>query len=586
MTTQCASRSGRLQRWFAVGALLALCSCGAEGETTSGKKQNQGTTQTAPKSTALRTLQEAIDAGQWKVALDNDSALSATAATIKSTWQHAGVIEDDAGGRLLWAEYASDPEADRNKVQVVFKFCPKAATDGQATACMVGTGDHGSMNVTLQASGNTLDWLDIGAPVLRKEAIKGQGASNPTVLKPGLGKSLILDPAVAKAQFASVHWAKRRLVIINAYGPQVGVHMTKTIKAAKDSAHFDEVTELQFARHIDVQRLLPSLSPLDVVVWLGAGVIETYKSGKPNKSVGMTVSRGIFGDAYFHREAMLATLAQPPLGGPGLVVLAGSDSLRDDSQSQTGIFADSLRAFPYRPVVGFDGLLDAQTADAASATLITSLTAGDSLEAAMSKASEIVANGKTNNLMEIEQRESWSLAKQSGDLLGKRSTKGQLALYMSINPPSCVDITSVSGICDAKSFEAGSAQGKGIDPTKLTSQHASFLCDVLWTGPYFSCTAKNAQTGADFTARGVVTGIDAQRQVAVYVTGSAGLKVKDLALAGIGTIEKADIGGGSTVLHFSGPAIASTYRNEDGYCCIAPKPQLSNFKGDPSTLKF
>ena len=141
MTTKRASRTGRLRQVLALGALVALCCCGTPGETTSGKKQGQDATGKSSKSTAARTVQQSIDAKQWKSHLDGDSALAVAASAMNSPWQHAGVIEDDAGGQLTWAEYATSATAPRTEVQVVFRFCPKAAADGggQTGGCVIGS---------------------------------------------------------------------------------------------------------------------------------------------------------------------------------------------------------------------------------------------------------------------------------------------------------------------------------------------------------------------------------------------------------------------------------------------------------------
>ena len=532
---------------------------------------------------SVRTLQQALDEAAWAKEVTDDAALDGLAQKITQPLQAAGVIEDDDGGRLIWGEYAATALAPRQEVKVVYRFCAGAAA---GSGCGVGSGEYTATGVTLRdEAGAAVSFVGIGRAVLLKEAIKGQSEGYPTVLRGALQQSGLLDPVATAAWFAQVAWAKRRFVVINAYGSEVGVVATKTLNAAQASGRYHEITELAYARRTDVDRLLATLTPLDTVVWLGAGVVETYMSGNAAKSVGMTVSQGIFGDAFYHRDFVGPVLDHAPLAGPGLMVLAGSNTLFADSPGQSGVFATYLRAFPFRPVVGFDGKMEAGEADAAAAALITALAEGDSLEQAMGAASA-VGGAKATSLLELETREAWRLPVANDALLGKTASAGKLKLHMSISPPVCVDIGGLGAKCDTASFDAAAKAGKQIDASLLTAQHATFLCDTTFNGPFFSCSADNANFGAKFELHGVLQGAEVGAHVAVYARGSASDKVQGIALIGVGTIKVADVGGGTTTLLFDGPAAASTFTDASANCCITKKPSLSSNTSEPSSLTF
>ena len=327
------------------------------------------------------------------------------------------------------------------------------------------------------------------------------------------------------------------------------------------------------------------MTPLDSVVWLAAGVIETYKSGKPAKSVGMTVSKGVFGDEYYHRDYVAKVLDRPPLGGPGLIILAGSNSLYSDSPGQSGVFASYLRAFPYRPVVGFEGKMEPGEADAAAAALLTGLSAGDDLDTAMAAASKVSA-AKATSLLEEDARKKWHLPVATSKLFAKAPKQGKLKLHMSINPPICVELPSAGDACTAASFDTAVKAGKEVDPAQLTAKHATFRCDPTFDGAFFQCKDKNATLGTDFEVRGVVQGTAVGAQITVYATGKAGDRVQGVALIGVGTIKVEDVGGGTITLLFDGPALASTFSDDKGRCCIAKKPALSSNTSEPSSLTF
>ncbi len=571
-----------------IASLCAMFCFGCADETSTGQaKKDGGGADSGPvdvvQSSAKRTVQQGLDAPGWAKELATNSSLDSLAKEMIGPLQAAGVIEDDDGGRLIWGEYASEALAPREKVQVVFQVCAGSSAGG---ACVAGKASHNAGGAVLKGPGDAvLDHVDIGRAVLQKEAVKGQSDGHPTILYAPLKQKGLLDPAATAARFAQVSWGKRRLVIVSAYGPQVGVVATKTRAAALDSGRFDSVSELHYARRVDVDRLLASMTPLDSLVWLAAGVIETYKSGKAAKGVGMTVSRGVFGDELYHRDYVGDVLDRPPLGGPGLVVLAGSNTLYSDSPGQSGVFASYLREFPYRPVVGFEGVVEAAGADAGAAALIAGLAAGDDLDTAMGAAGK-ASGAKATSLLEEDARKLWMWPLATAKLFTHVPKAGKLKLHMSINPPICVDISTVGSTCDAATFDEAAKAGKEVDSSLLTAKHATFRCDPTFQGPFFDCKAKDATLGTDFQVRGVLQGTDVGAQIAVYATGTAGDRVQGVALIGVGTIKIADVGGGTTKLLFDGPGLASTFSDDKGRCCIAKKPALSSNTSEPSSLTF
>ncbi len=547
----------------AIALVAAACACSSD-EPPAAKVE----------PTSLRTRQETVDLAVWNEAVATDAGLATLTGGQNAPLLIAGVIEDDAGRTLLWAEYAAGPDAPRAEVSTVFRLC--LATG----ACSRGTGTYTPTGIALQdEDGAAIEHIAIGAPVLLKLLKNHNYQKLETELAP-LSRKHVVTHSEAAADLALLPFGKRRLVLLNAYGAAVGVSMTAVADAFVKRGVFDEILAIDFVRRGDVDGLLRALTPLDIVVWLGAGVQEPF-SDAPPKSVGLTVSRGIFGDAFYQREYAKLLFEAPALGGAGLIVLAGSNTLAEDFEEQTGIFAGYLHQAPQRPVVGFDGILTSAQAQAAAIALIDSLLGGNGLADALEAATTAAAATARTTIIE-EQRAAWKLPQPQGPLWAAPPSSSHLKVYVKTDP-ACVSAVST---CNEDGYKQGQQQGKTVAPTELTAYHAEFDCDVQWAGSYFTCSRQDATLKLDFKAWGVVLGLDVGDRFFVYLAGDAGPGYKGLAVVGEGVVESTDVGGGETSVAFTGVAAASTYVDAENRCCVAKSPLLQGVKAQAGLLTF
>ncbi len=545
---------------LAIVAVALSAACGSEA----------GETETKP--TIKRAIQRSIDQADWDLVVQDSADLAGLVAKASGTFQAAGVVEGGDGRRLHWAEYADGTEANRDKVVALFLRC-----DGDSV-CVAGQAAYTATGAAItDAAGQPVDSLDLGEVVLHKTLKNHNLQKSETVLRLDLKRSHIVDPALADFHAGKVPDGKRRLVLLSAYGAAVGLPLTK-LRAAVDAAGlFDEVRVIEFARRRDLVGLLPAMSAQDVLVWVGAGVLEPF-SDKASKSVGMTLSRGVFGDELIHREHLAKLLDAPPLGGPGLIVLAGSNSLTADHEGQTGLMAEYLHLAPHRPVVGFSGKLTPATAEAGVIALLESLFKGDKLTAAMTAAAE-ASQASLTTLLTPSQADSWALPKGKTSIWGDTPPKSaSLKLFLK-NSPKCVTLPA-GGECSEQGFK----QGTAVPPEQLTAAHVLFDCEPTFDGPWLTCAAKNAATGADFSVRGVLTGTEEGDTVLVYATGAPSKKMKGVVAIGAGTIQKSSDAGGTLTISFGGPAAASTWRDGQDHCCVAVTPLLTGNQSQLSVL--
>jgi hypothetical protein len=516
-----------------------------------------------------RIKQEPLTDAAWSAELVAAPELKALADAVGVPRRAAGVIEDKAGHRLIWAEFAAAVDAPRDQITSIFRSCTKAGV------CTAGKADYTDTGATLtDASGKALDTLTIGAPVLQKTFVNHDLKNPNTILAP-LSRSYHIDAEVLKAQLGAVAFGKRRLVVLNAYGPAVGVSMQAVATAGKKHGLFDTVTVVDHARRSDLLALVPVLTPQDVVVWLGAGVFEQKSDGK--HAVGLTLSRGVLGDEMIHYKDIGDLLAAPALGGPGLVVLAGTGTVNPAGADAP--LALLLQDGPVRPVVGFSGVISAGDAISASATLLDQLGAGKTLADALAAA----GHGMATTLGEPS-RKVWKLPGPSSAFWAGKPPKTALLTVPVKVDPKCVPALAT---CTYDDYKAN--QGKQLDPTTLKAGAASFDCAPTFEGPWFQCTGSNPAIGQQFELKGLMLGTEANSHVWIYIQGSASSQYQDMTVVGNATISGVDKGGGATTISLGGgkspsPAAASTYVDGDGHCCIASEPLIQDGISQPGKL--
>lgn len=558
-------KSGRIARWHGIGALaigLLLAACGSDDP--AAEADNGATTDTA----TPWLVQTDIDSVAWQTVVSGDANLGKLVAAATGSFMAAGEIEDGDGAKVTWAEYAADVDAARASVTGLFLSCDAHSV------CKAGKGVYTDTGATLSdAAGGALERLAIGRPVMHKKLAKSALDSG-TVLFFSLDRKHKVDAGLSKLQVDSGSFGKRRLLLMSTWGAQTGFAFAPELQSGAVAAAFDEVVSQQYVRRRDVHRLLPQMTAADAVIWFGAGVVKAL-GALPYRSVGMTVSRGVVGDELFHHEHLGKLLAAPPLGGPGLIVLAGSNSLTSNTV-HSDVLAYRMTALPYRPIVGIQGRVEPAQAAAAVTLLMQKLTAGGTLKSALAASEAKLGGAVWQTTLSGDAPATWRLPKPNGTFWPSPPSSVRVEMYLKMDSV-CVDVSAVGGDCNIATFNNGKQPATAPAPIP----HTKFICDGKVSGPYIDCVAKNPTTFADFWLRAVLTGRSEGDSVLVYAQGQPDARVKDIAVVGAGSIEATDEGGGATTITFGGPAAASTFVNAEGNCCIVQGPLLT---GQQTTL--
>jgi len=551
-------------------AAIAIAGCGSEEPPAAAAPAGP---------TALRTHQEPLAKACeakvtvcWDKELTQNAALGQVVGGISKPFSVAGFVQDAELNRLVWAEFGG-PGAGRADVVVAWGLCK-----GDGKTCSAGTATYTPTGASItDSTGKAVTRIGLGVPVLRKQLKFHAPDKDPTILAP-LAQGFKIDAAASAATLAKVKAKTRRFVVLNAYGPQVGLDAAPIAKAASASGRFDSVEVIDFARVDDLLAVLPTLTGLDAVVVVAASVQEKF-TDKPEKPLGLAMSRGVFGDALVYGKSLGDTMEAPPLGGPGLVVLAGSHTLAADYFTDKSTLGEGLGSASGRAVLGFNAKVTGSEAVAAVASLVSALGGGAHLQAAIeaSKAPFLTPMDKSS-------REKWLLPPARAAFWGgKPPSKAAITLHVAMTPPFCM---TPFDPCDLPSYKAHYDANK-IEAASLTGATATFVCQGLqFDGPFFSCAAQDANTTADFKIAGVLRGRTKGDRFWLTATGTANAKFKQMTVVGEGTFGEVDEGGGKTALRFTGTAAAGPYMDQDSNCCTAGGPMLSTIKSEPGFIEI
>ncbi len=545
-------------------------------------------------SRGKRTMQQPIALADWQVAVDSDPALAGLVAETGLSFQVAGRIEDSLGRTLLWAEYAASATAARSSVVGLYRQCDKLGV------CAVGKAvytDEGA--VFAAADGTPVTKFTLGDPVMVKHLQAHNVDKDPTLLG-ALNQATVVDAALAKGKLGLVKFGQRRCAIVHALGPEVGSDVEAIRAAAAKSGLFDTVEVIHYARRSDVDNLLTALTPLDVLIWVGAGVVEKFPGPKPEsppvkpaRPMGMTVSRGVLGDELYSAKTLGDRLDAPPLGGPGLIVLAGANTLHPDYFFDPATLAEGLYQVVqervvsldsktvevparYRPVVGFAAELTGPQVVAAVARLLGTLGAGKDLETAMAAAGSSVLSR-----MDKTERAKWKLPVGNAQVFPKLPSAATLKMHVN-GTPKCVKHADT---CDSAGFTAAWKKGttNQVAPADLDgSRTATFDCKPTFTGRFFDCTSKTDY--ADFWMKGILLGSGLHDRFVVYAEGKANLQFEGLTVLADAVIVRRDEAGGTTRLAFTGEAATTPYVDPEGRCCKASLPMLQTYDSQPGEI--
>jgi hypothetical protein len=530
-----------------------------------------------PATKSVRVDQKPLAAADWQKELDGDAALAAVAKAAGGSFQVAGSFADDHGGRVVWAEYAPSPEADRTQAVGVLRACDGDKKCTVAKATYTATGADFS-----DQDGKPIAALAVAVPALAKQ-LKGHSVDQDPVILAPLKREHIVEIPVQKGLFAQVAFKQRRCVVLNAFGKAIGAGAETVVQAAQKTGLFDAVETVEYARKADFERYLRVLTPLDVLVVLAPGVQEVFTGGSPSKAIGVTLSRGVVGDQFVHRNHVSGLLDAPPLGGAGLVMLAGGRTAIEATLNDSKAFAYQLSAPPVRAVVALAGKPTWAQAQAAAAALLADLGAGKDLETALGSATKAAAGVKALAPMDKSFRQAWKVPGKSLSFWQKPPSKSDLKLFVKVEP-QCV---TGAGTCDKTGYNSAYQQpGNRVATTDLSDGDARFYCNPTFQGPWFTCSGKDANSGMDFTLSGVMRGREVGDRFWLWLEGTGSKAFQNTAIVGEGQFEKVDPAGGSTEMYFRGPAAAAPYQDDKGRCCLAKSPLLQGLKSEPGQFKL
>lgn len=377
---------------------------------------------------------------------------------------------------------------------------------------------------------------------------------------------------------------KRRWVAASSFGDVHGVSLDGIVIPAKESKRFTEVIEHLYVQAADIDRYLEDLHAQDVLLWFGPTVRAQKGAGK-FKPEGMATNRGIYGDQTYDRERIETHLARAPLGGPGLIILAGAESFGtvSDGLIPYGSVENLIRSLGKRPrvVVGIRGLADANGILRSSRVLVEKLMSGAPLSDALGDA--------TNELVSVGQNAAWDTNLSAADA----------ALY--VLSPSTGEFWGsakpVSGKFAGQLFIGAATQctetetGKIYHPDVATSH--PLIADITVDGPFFWGQRKDED--ADFFVFGVIESLRQGGSIRYWLKGSKGTVVQDLLLFADGHFCKTGECTGKVTgsndfkpegieMYFTGTAESSEYRNEKSDLCKPSGMALTQGSGGPSWL--
>ena len=538
-------------------SVLVLCACGG-GST----KQDPVDTNTVPTelptpalSSSIVVKQKALSKGQFEQALAIDEELQQLITKTRSAGynQHvtAGVTEDDSGMVMKWAIMMNP--VDENE-RIFAQMC-----DGSADCT----------SARIRFSQGSTQFLDID----------GKGTARKTVGRPVLSKVLpgkdhdantTLNAALTEEdEEVTVDLGSRHFVIANAYGDVFGLTMPIMQSVITESGAFTDVMGNHFATSGDIINRLQSGSPLDVLVWVGASVLEDMGGGD-QKTVGMTVNRGAFGDETLTAKEVKDALGNSPFGGPGLVVLVGEQSWGDGS----GYEGDNLSLFKEltvgggRTVVGFQGRGDAvHLIDAANnfvAQYINGVSLGESLDAANTVLSK---HGSAATMVSNHSDEpDKTLLGRLGEFWGSYEVPKAVrtTIYVNLNN-KCTDDGGVNWYSESES-------------------QANFWVDVNFDGPFFTGQKVSTDVELDVTVQGVLMGSQPGDRVYLWIEGNLKKSVQLITIYGVGTILEMGDEEKPLRIFFDGEVTAGAYYNADGHTCHLISPKLSGVTSQPSWM--
>ena len=477
-----------------------------------------------------------------------------------STFAAAGVTAAGAV-EVTWAELLSSSGEPRAVV---------ARCDGD---CVCGVGQRkDGLAVFVDEAGAPVTIEPVGRPVLAK-TLTGSALDSATKLDTKSGALVEDPPTIEPTRFQG----KRRLVFASAFGDVFGVEMSGLLRDGTKTGVFTAVEERPYIRAAEMDALLDDLHGQDVLVWFAHGV-RTDKGASGFKPEGMTVNRGLFGDETYDRARLEAALAEAPLGGPGLLVLAGSETFGSAAKGLQPFAAlqhlvqsaDARRG----AVVGFRGRVGAEDALLAVRVMLAAWYDGESLSDALAAGTAELASRGSEATLETN---------LDADAAGAYTLLPSLASYWGAAAPSggqFVGYLLISG-----SSKCGT--------TALTEQTVQFFTDITFEGPFFH--GSKSLEGGEVEVFGLLEHLQPGARFEVIMRGTPNELVHGITVLGDAQFcptggcagEAAGVGAykpGGGNMTFAGSADASSFTNASNEDCVLTKPTLTQKGGKPGWI--
>ncbi len=553
--------------WIVAAALFTLISC--DGGTGGGGGGDEGDTGggggAGLEPVTEVTLQETMSPADFMGEVEGD-------ATLQACWNSmtalgfSGVTRagrtSQAGVEVMWGhavDGASRPGA-------LVRHCT-----GDDCVVAVQTYDGGKA-LWADCDGGALAPRGIGWPVLLKN-LDGHDFDNPTHVK-----KYALD---LPDELPEVDISARHFYVINAFGDLWGggdVNLKGVIDAAKGTGVFDQAIEQNYAQMSRIDDILLGSHPFDVLVWFGQGVREEAKTGEVWKPIGMTANAGGFGDVLYDRDRMDELLFANPFQGPGIIFLAGCESMGDGNGGGTDDWDDnlpSILANGNRSVLGFRRCDDARLVQLATIEFWEEYLDGGTIQDGVDAANAVLSDRKSDMTLELdwlsdpEKSLQLSLDDYWQDVVGA-DDPGEVLIQANIH---------VVNICWKPDESTYSEPEFFVSP---------WVKPLTWEGPFFEGTRVNPENNVDLAFRGSLTELRPGAHFYFVVQGDFSPKMQGVTVFADAEIEKITVDKEKPdefVVLFKGAAKGTQYTNEEGHTCQMQDTQLLSTTGEFSKLQ-
>ncbi|MBT9559311.1 MAG: hypothetical protein IV100_24970 [Myxococcales bacterium] len=479
-----------------------------------------------------------------------NSAFDGVLDTLESdgftTAMGAGRTESSEGKVITWAEVENTSGDARAAIGVC-----NADGSGECSA-FIGRVASGKAVFT-DAAGDTVPAPALVAPVFSKD-LDGPDHDGPTEITGPL--TIETDPGI--------DLGKRTLTIASAYGDIHGVDLSTIEAAAKASGGFTDVVVRPYARAEVLDEVFGRGSPADALIWIGAAVREPM--GDARKTIGMTVNRGLYGDATYKASTVETFLEAHPFGGPGLVVLLGEDTRGDGSgqdDAKLSLFAELSDTAGHRTVVAVRGRAAPAEILAAGDRFAESFFGGADLAAALD-AGTAAFTGDATLVTDRNTPKDIVFLRELDGFWGGTAPTGGTSTHILVLSAVCVD-----------------------DGGAGTTEEANLnvFSEVTFDGPFFSGSRQFENGGASLslTVSGVLLGKQPGDGLFVKFGGDLAADVSGLTLYGTGAVSDKKDAEKPNRVYYDGTASTSTYQNAAGDTCTVKTPNLSGKTNDQAS---